>query len=283
MQHATSISAEEQNLQMASYAAARPGAENKGWVDLMSLPCCHESEPYSGPPRGMIESVKYGVGCVKDGIWSGLSALHPSNIKEKYHMVRAMTWKQRTRSFLKLNMRMAYGIVWLLFMIIWSVQGLSKHVLQRQLGRDFTFGSPKVVPEIHLHHDERRVSGGEEGTEDSCPTERVHGEGQTTRWTHYVCWNTTGSNHWGTYKPGHTPRGDEWYLTWVCLLPMHDSLLKLSYCKCMLICRAKNDQSQTDGDKTIVANGTVLVSPVPLWIGAWMVTPSPMVILFILF
>ena len=64
------------------------------------------------------------MGCVKDGVWSGLSALHPSNIRDKYQVVRAMTWKQRASAFLNLNMRVAYGIMWLIFMIIWLVCAL---------------------------------------------------------------------------------------------------------------------------------------------------------------
>uniref|UniRef100_X1Z8I7 Ryanodine receptor n=1 Tax=Capitella teleta TaxID=283909 RepID=X1Z8I7_CAPTE len=98
VQHATSISAEEQSLQMASYAAARPGTETKGCV---------------------VESIKWGMGHVKDAMWTGLSALHPSNIREKYHVVRAMTWKERAKGFLRLNTSTAYGVVWLIFMLIW--------------------------------------------------------------------------------------------------------------------------------------------------------------------
>jgi hypothetical protein len=67
----------------------------------------------------VVDAIKWGMGCVKDGVWAGLSALHPSNIKEKYNMVRNMTWKERTVGFIRLNSRMAYAILWLIIMMIW--------------------------------------------------------------------------------------------------------------------------------------------------------------------
>ena len=62
--------------------------------------------------------IKNGFGYLKAGLYYLLSCLSPSNIKEKYLLLRSMTLKEIGIGFLMLNFNIAFGVVKVVFKII---------------------------------------------------------------------------------------------------------------------------------------------------------------------
>ncbi|CAG5122225.1 unnamed protein product, partial [Candidula unifasciata] len=94
MQHATSISAEEQRI-----AAMRSGAGN---ID-----------------GGVLEPVLLLYRFFKDILAAFLSCLTWSNLKQSYHTFKSMTYWQLFTGFFKVNFRLAWFILTLVFHISW--------------------------------------------------------------------------------------------------------------------------------------------------------------------
>ena len=67
----------------------------------------------------VLEPVRMGFNFVKDGIWAFLSLFTMSNIKNAYRTFRKMTYWQLFVAFLKLNFRIAFMILTVLFHIVW--------------------------------------------------------------------------------------------------------------------------------------------------------------------
>jgi hypothetical protein len=65
--------------------------------------------------------VKRGFGYLKDGVFTMLSYLSPSNLKAKYQLLRSMTFKELILSFFRLNFTLAYTLLVFLFTISWYV------------------------------------------------------------------------------------------------------------------------------------------------------------------
>jgi ryanodine receptor 2 len=101
MQHAASISAEEQGLKMLPYTPSSRATE--GTTKL-----------------GLVDSVKVGFGYVKDAIRFMLSFLSPSNIKAKYQLLRSMTLKELFIAFFRLNFHLAFMLLTFLFTVLWT-------------------------------------------------------------------------------------------------------------------------------------------------------------------
>ena len=80
-----------------------------------------------------MDGVKTGLSSLKDAIWFVLASLSPHNIKEKYRMLRRMTYKELTVGFIKLNFNIAFMLLTFLFNVIWWVHSLchlvSAHVV----------------------------------------------------------------------------------------------------------------------------------------------------------
>ncbi|KAK2153790.1 hypothetical protein LSH36_286g03064 [Paralvinella palmiformis] len=100
MQHATSISVEEQTLALAHYAVARQQGESD--------------------KKGIVELVKGGCIQVKDGISYCLSCMSPSNIREKYRIMKGMTWKELALGFCRLSYDIAITLLTFLFTVVWT-------------------------------------------------------------------------------------------------------------------------------------------------------------------
>jgi len=98
MQHAASISAEE--IMMPQYTAIKPA---------------------DGTARlGVVDTLKLGGSYIKDGVMMLLSFLSPSNIREKFNIVRAMTVAEMLRGLVRLNIHIAYMLLLFLFTICWT-------------------------------------------------------------------------------------------------------------------------------------------------------------------
>ncbi|XP_052768471.1 ryanodine receptor 2-like isoform X9 [Mya arenaria] len=118
MQHATSISAEEQRI-----AALRSGA---------------------GDARGgVLEPVKMGYNFIRDGIGSFLSLFTMSNLRTSYRTFRRMTYWQLFVALLKLNFRLAFMILTVLFHIVWT---LCRFILNMMMGERDEGGVEGNVP-----------------------------------------------------------------------------------------------------------------------------------------
>ncbi len=104
MQHATSISAEEQNIQFGTLLSFGGG----GGVQQTG-----EGQ------GGVFEIIKTGFGFIWTCIAFFFSCLSPSNIKEKYTMLSGMTIKEMFIGFLRLNFQLVLAVLTLLFTIVW--------------------------------------------------------------------------------------------------------------------------------------------------------------------
>ncbi|XP_013392084.1 ryanodine receptor [Lingula anatina] len=114
MQHATSISAEEQMAQMATAAALRKEAglpEEQGAV--------------------AINAVKTGFSMLKDGILLFLSFFSWANIKHGYQTVKGMTFSEMLLALMKLGAKAVLAIMTLMFHIVWM---LGKWVIAMMMG-----------------------------------------------------------------------------------------------------------------------------------------------------
>jgi len=96
MQHATSISAEEFETQF------QPQPQQSSFAS------------------GITEHIKTGAGYMKDGLIYGLSCLSPSNIKAKYDIAKAMTWKELMVAFVHLNFNIFLTLLTFLFTVAWT-------------------------------------------------------------------------------------------------------------------------------------------------------------------
>ncbi|XP_053408017.1 ryanodine receptor-like isoform X6 [Mercenaria mercenaria] len=107
MQHATSISAEEQRM-----AALRSGSlgDSRG---------------------GVLEPVKMGYNFIKEGFGSFLSLFTMSNLRTSYRTFRKMTYWQLFVAFIKLNFRIAFLLLTVLFHIVWT---LCRFVINMMMG-----------------------------------------------------------------------------------------------------------------------------------------------------
>ncbi|KAL4238125.1 Ryanodine receptor 2 [Mactra antiquata] len=110
MQHATSISAEEQRI-----AALRSGnlGEGKGSV---------------------LDPFKMGYNFIKDGFGAFLSLFTMSNLRTSYRTFRKMTYWQCFVALLKLNFKIAFCILNILFHIFWT---LCRFVINMMMGERY--------------------------------------------------------------------------------------------------------------------------------------------------
>ena len=72
--------------------------------------------------RGVVDMMKGGCGMVKEGLLYGVSCLSPSNIHEKYRVMKGMTWKELLVGLCKLNYNVILALLSLFFTVIWLVQ-----------------------------------------------------------------------------------------------------------------------------------------------------------------
>ena len=83
---------------------------------------CHDRHEYihfSTP--GMWDHIKTGLGSIKDAIVWIIMCFSPSHIRDKYRLLRSMTFKELMIAFLKLNFNIAFAILTFLFTIVWLV------------------------------------------------------------------------------------------------------------------------------------------------------------------
>jgi ryanodine receptor 2 len=102
MQHATSISVEEQNF---SFGQLLPGG----------------GDSKMRKEGGITETIKNGFGQVKDAICFLFSCLSPSNIRNKYRLLRSMTAKEVFLAFLKVNFNLVLLLFTFLFTVMWTL------------------------------------------------------------------------------------------------------------------------------------------------------------------
>jgi len=100
MQHATSISAEEQQLKMAHYSSSKSQSDSDG--------------------GGFLDLLRMGGRAMKSGIKLILSMLAPSNISKKYNQVRCMSVRELFTGFFRLNLRLVITLLTFLFMVVWT-------------------------------------------------------------------------------------------------------------------------------------------------------------------
>ncbi|XP_055878934.1 ryanodine receptor 2-like isoform X5 [Biomphalaria glabrata] len=105
MQHATSISAEEQRI-----AAMRSGAGN--------MDGGRRAQPNS---TGVLEPIVLTFRFFKDMLMAVLSCLTWSNLKHSYHTYKSMTYWQLFVAFFKLNFKLAWFMITLVFHISWTM------------------------------------------------------------------------------------------------------------------------------------------------------------------
>ncbi|KAK0046902.1 ryanodine receptor 44F, partial [Biomphalaria pfeifferi] len=105
MQHATSISAEEQRI-----AAMRSGAGN--------MDGGRRAQPNS---TGVLEPIVLTFRFFKDMLMAVLSCLTWSNLKHSYHTYKSMTYWQLFIAFFKLNFKLAWFMITLVFHISWTM------------------------------------------------------------------------------------------------------------------------------------------------------------------
>ena len=67
---------------------------------------------------GLMEMIKTAFGHVKNALYFLLSCLSPSNIREKYYILRSMTLKEIGVAFLKLNFTVAFGALTFLIKVV---------------------------------------------------------------------------------------------------------------------------------------------------------------------
>ncbi|KAK3094056.1 hypothetical protein FSP39_023525 [Pinctada imbricata] len=123
MQHATSISAEEQRI-----AALRSGA----------------AVPEEGG-GGVLEPVKMIYRFFYDLVAMLLSFFTWTNIKTTYHSFRRMTWWQVFVALLKLGVKLAFTLLTFLFHVMWT---LMKFVINMMMGEKELEKTPPPGPEI---------------------------------------------------------------------------------------------------------------------------------------
>eukprot|EP00918_Siedleckia_nematoides_P083659 GHVU01183372.1.p1 GENE.GHVU01183372.1~~GHVU01183372.1.p1 ORF type:complete len:1551 (-),score=325.07 GHVU01183372.1:746-4819(-) len=125
MQHAAGMSAQDTNMAMAAYQQVQEG----------------EEKPPT--PTGMVETVKTGVGIVKDGIVYGFSCLSPSTIREKWGVLRSMSLKDICKGFVQTNFNIVVTILTFLFTVVWT---LLKWIYNMMRGDGLTKEVKKVGP-----------------------------------------------------------------------------------------------------------------------------------------
>ena len=69
----------------------------------------------------ILEPVRMGYGFLREGIGSLLSQITMSNVKTAYRTYRKMTYWQLFVAMLKMNFRMAFLMLTVLFHIVWYV------------------------------------------------------------------------------------------------------------------------------------------------------------------
>ncbi len=67
----------------------------------------------------MWDYVKAGVGGIKDVIVWILLCFSPYHIRDKYRLLRSMTFKELFIAFFKLNFNIAFAILTFLFTVVW--------------------------------------------------------------------------------------------------------------------------------------------------------------------
>ena len=65
------------------------------------------------------DTVKNATSSVWEGFKYAVSCISPSNIREKYQLIQTMTYKERVKAFVKLNVRGFLAIITFLFMFVW--------------------------------------------------------------------------------------------------------------------------------------------------------------------
>ena len=65
--------------------------------------------------------ISTGYSYMKEGVKSVLHALSPSNIREQFSSLRSMSCKELFVGFFKLNFRITYFFLHLMFIIFWLV------------------------------------------------------------------------------------------------------------------------------------------------------------------
>ncbi|XP_070180339.1 ryanodine receptor-like isoform X4 [Littorina saxatilis] len=106
MQHATSISAEEQRIAAMRSGAGLPGDGGEG-----------------EPPKkeSMLEPVFFIWRCLREGLAAIFSLFTWSNLKKGYHAYRSMTYPQLLLTLIKLFFRLNIFMVLLFFRVIWTL------------------------------------------------------------------------------------------------------------------------------------------------------------------
>ncbi len=70
---------------------------------------------------GVVDTMKSGLGSVRDAIGFILSCLSPSNVRSKIQTLRSMTGREIVVGACKLNLNIALMLLTFLFTVLWSV------------------------------------------------------------------------------------------------------------------------------------------------------------------